>query len=232
MRKILYNSLAISALFITIAGANAIASTRLDFGYHSGYWRPDTAVVVKVPGYHRSRPNEANGYRYTRYEEELLVQIQQLTNEISEMKRERKRSETVLDDFYDNIDYDENSGKFAKEYRRIRYLEKKVENLDGKIAQANSELNTLRLKWKSERFGNHPVEEHIVYLTNSFSHSPYRLHRVNGYLNYKNKPYKHRYFNSKNENSSVNIAIQTIDEEDKDRFLENKKERIEKLKNR
>ncbi|MDD5456892.1 MAG: outer membrane beta-barrel protein [Candidatus Margulisbacteria bacterium] len=169
-------------------------------------------------------------YRYTSHEEDLLVQIQQLTKEIQEMKNKRDQLEEQIDDFYDNNELDESSKEFVKEYRKIRHLESKVKDLDRQISDAQNDLSNLQQEWRNEHADNVPVEERIVYLQRNYAYSPYGLHIWHGYFIHNDGPYRYRYYNNPSPVIINNPAPPTIEE--KKQYVEKKKERLNDLKNR
>lgn len=173
-------------------------------------------------------------YRYTKEEEELLVQIQQAKTEIKDMKKKRADIEEQIDEFYQTNDDADNSPELAKNMRRINYLERKLKDLDRQITDAQDDLKELQQDWKKFQVDSRPVEDHIVYLQQNYRYSPYGLRLNGGYFNYYDTPYVYHYYHERNYNPPQynNNQTQSQSVEDKKAFAEKKKKRLEELKNR
>ncbi|HAR63202.1 MAG: hypothetical protein DKM50_08400 [Candidatus Margulisiibacteriota bacterium] len=177
--------------------------------------------------------NEKVAYKYNKKEEEMLLEIQQLTTEINEIKQKRKQIEQHIDEFYSEKDYDENDPEFAKQYKKVQYLEKKVKRLDLEVSQAKDRLTSLNQQWDNMHTEKQPIEEQVVYLRHNYMYSPYGLYYRQGYIVRGDAPYSYHYYHNDSDNhNSSNSAVTAPTVEDKKEYAEKKKEYILNLKNR
>ena len=131
-------------------------------------------------------------YVYTKEQEKLLVEIQQAQAELKEMKTKSSQIDVELDNFYLR-DLNEVSPVLKEKYEQITYLENKQKRLDEQISQAQARLNAFKVQWSKSQNDMRPVEEHITYLQNNYSYSPYGLRYNNGYFGYGRVPYQPQY---------------------------------------
>ena len=188
---------------------------------------------LKVGGYNVTQSGVQ--YQYTRDEENLLVEIQQVKQEQAEIKIKLQQIEDDMDEFYLN-DFIEQDPSFNIKYSRIKYLEAKQQRLDLQRSQAQARLDALTQRWDQLRKDTRPVEDHLVYVETNYSRSPYGLRYRNGYLLYDNGPYRYHYYEDVNLFPPPVFVIPgggsgtAPTPEERAEFLKKKKEHIEQLK--
>ena len=175
-------------------------------------------------------------YQYTREQEALLVEMQQIRNEIKEIKLRSQQIEDELDFFYLS-DFDEKDSQFKKKYRQIQYLENKLKRLDRQLLQARNRLDSLKQRWDSTRRDQRSIQDHIGYLRQQYYYSPYGLHYRDGYFLYDDTPYHYRYYHYGNayyntDDSTNSGGSGAWTTEEKEAYLQKKKEYLENRKNR
>ncbi|MEK6556678.1 MAG: hypothetical protein AABZ14_00020, partial [Candidatus Margulisiibacteriota bacterium] len=114
--------------------------------------------LFEFPMQIESAEGQSASYKYTREQEDLLIQIEQVQTEMTELKTKQDRLEARVDAFYEKNDLDENSAEFAAELRKIKYWELKIKDIDEKILLAKKELKDLQDQWLKIRRDNEPVE--------------------------------------------------------------------------
>jgi opacity protein-like surface antigen len=193
-------------------------------------------------GFKFSLPESRNNYAYTKEEEAALVKMQQLEREIEEMQNQRTSLNAEITTFYKENNYEDQNPNFLTAYNKNKFNEEKLKNLDSQIEKAKSELTLLENQWTAQHTQNVPVQKHIIYVQEHYYSSPYGVRVHNGYLGYPGRNYVRRYAHPSVQqipyapipspvfsNSPTPSANTT---EEKEKFLQKKKEYIEQLKNR
>ncbi|MGE4169412.1 MAG: OmpW family outer membrane protein [Candidatus Margulisiibacteriota bacterium] len=163
------------------------------------------------------------------------LQIQQLQSEMYEMKEKRAQLEAKVDAFYEqgeslataNI---ETNSEFAKDFRRTVYYEKKIKELDKKIAEAQTELTFLQQKQQNETGFSEPapsgsttVIQETTYITPAAYSPPPPV--------YWPRPRYHHY-NPRDYVAPTTISVSPPSQAERQEYLEKRAEYIRNLKNR
>ncbi|MFA5928948.1 MAG: outer membrane beta-barrel protein [Candidatus Margulisiibacteriota bacterium] len=136
---------------------------------------------------------ETGSYQYTKEQEALLVEIQQVQGEIKEIKVKAQQIEDDMDEFYYN-DFKANDPALKQNFQKIQYLETKQKRLDLQLVQAQNRLDALNQRWNVMRRDEKTAQDNIVILQQTYNNSPYGLRYRDGFLVYDNAPYQYHYF--------------------------------------
>jgi outer membrane protein W len=183
-------------------------------------------VDIQLPEY--TQQSSTPKYAYSRYEEELLLEIQQTRKELDEMRKRRSDAQQQIDDFY--LTADPKDPKFDEQYAPIKFLESKLAVMDRQIEKARDSLLELSKTWEKDHIVSQPVETHVVYLENNYRRSPYGLQMSNGYI--VRPGFVHQPQFSYGWSPSVVIQAPAPTVEDKKSFVDKKAERLKQMKNR
>ncbi|MFH1428422.1 MAG: outer membrane beta-barrel protein [Candidatus Margulisiibacteriota bacterium] len=185
---------------------------------------------VKVNGYNLA---QTGGYRYSREQETLLVDIQQIRGEIDEMNIKLNEIEAEMDLFY-NSPFMENDPDFKRQFEKVKYLETKQARVDTQKTAAQTRLDTLRGQWVQLGVDSQTIQEHIVYLENYYPNSPYGLNYRDGYFTYR-EPYRHQYYHNDdayNYPATPASGSTSMSQEEREEYLKKRREYLAEKKNR
>ena len=111
---------------------------------------------------------------------------------------------------------------FAQELRRVQYLEGRLKKIDQSLTEAESQLASYHQQWKDTQPKTetivHQVEERYRYYPEPVVH----YHR----------PYPYRYYNPQDYVAPVYVPSTPPSAEERNQFIEAKKERIKSIRNR
>ncbi len=170
-------------------------------------------------------------YKFSSEEEELLIQIQQIQTELTQMKTKRKQMQEEIDIFYSSNEYDESNKDFTAKYNQAKFKESQIVIIDRKITEAQKNLDSLNQKWQTAHADNQPVETQVVYLQQNYVYSPYGVHYKNGFLYRRNSQPTMRYNRGFDSNQAVNnnSPLRAVDRTD---YEQKKNNAIKELGNR
>lgn len=193
------------------------------------------AIFMLSPGDAPQNSRATKPYKYTREQEELLIQIQQAQTEWADMKKKRTKLESEIDAFYETNDYDESSKEFARDLRKVKYQESKLRDLVLQISNAEKDIKDLKQQWDRLQVDAEPVENHVVYLERNYAYSPWGLRTYQGNITRRGVSPHPRYYRAADATAPI-IVINTPPPpstiEEKKAFLEKKKQVLEDMKHR
>ena len=183
-------------------------------------------VDLLLPEYTKAA---APTYKYSRYEEELLIEIQQTRKELDDMRKKRQDAQQQIDDFY--MTSDPKDPSFDIKYTPIKFLESKLIVMDRQIEKAQASVLELSRTWEKEHSAAQPVDTQIIYLENNYRYSPYGLQMQQGYI--VRPGFFHQAHFSYDWSPPVVVNVTTpVTVDEKKAFVEKKQQRLQELKDR
>jgi hypothetical protein len=116
-----------------------------------------------------------------------------------------------------------NDQEFAQELRRVQYLEDQLERIEKALSSAESQLKSYHEQWKETQ----PKEDTVIRIEESYRYptTPTHFYR-------RPTPYNYRYYRPQDYVAPVYVPGTPPSAEEKERFIEAKKERIREIRNR
>jgi opacity protein-like surface antigen len=163
---------------------------------------------------------------YSDGEKQLLSQIQQVSDEIKKLQQKRDKINLKIQTFYVSTNEDaaiENSPEFADQFRKIKYLEGKVAEIEKKLDEDEKQLDFLNRQWQAGHSTQPPVEQHVMFMEDNLRSTDFRP--VGGHTTpfYNDADYVPP--------SAVPTKAPATPQEKKD-FAAERKKHLEELKNR
>lgn len=184
-------------------------------------------IDLKLPEYSKA---PAPTYKYSRYEEELLLEIQQTRKELDDMRKKRQEAQQQIDDFYLTADPQDRS--FDKKYAAIKFLESKMSVMDRQIQKAQDSVLELSKTWEKDHTTAQPVETQVIYLEKNYRYSPYGLQMNQGFIVRPGFAHQAHFSYDWSTPAVIHVTTPAPTVEDKKAFVEKKKQRLDELKDR
>jgi len=177
--------------------------------------------------------SSATAYRYNQAQEYLLVRIEQAERAIENKEAEKQQIETDIDALSKEEDHQAGSGDSSTpSLDRLTELQQKLSAVEKEIAELEDELDVLNEKWELIAYDGSPVVEHIYYLRQHCSDSPWGLRCRHGYFYYLGQPYGPDYFYDGYHHHPPHHEPPQPTPEQLHEYIEKRKEHIRRYKDR
>jgi hypothetical protein len=166
----------------------------------------------------KTQENLTENYPYTEQQEKVLVSIQQTEYRLSKLEKARQTIKAETDLLLEDKE---------KNRSRINELETQLHKLEQEIDSLNKRIDKLQAKWNKISHDGKPILEHTYYIEKHYHVSPWDLRYRSGCLYH---PFDDFYCRDPRHYFPKNKDDETIEE--KKKRLEDKKEHIQRYKNR